>query len=1445
MSNLVNRGVSDSGQQESSGFMAFLAEKKEKLDSFQANLASSIMPSLPGQPAGKYQDIAIGIDVHPTMFPPSPLMAVPHVGMVFDIMGAIFAAISAVVPAPPEPEMPEDGSDPEPQPLTVNSVAVAIVKAMAPSVMVNNKFIANAGVSLQHLPGIVLHALPSVSPMASSEMFMGSSTVLADGAPFSGQFLPALSCNLIGIPAPFRLGKTKPKMSLMAPTSALVTVIPGGNPVLVGGPPTIDLLALAMSLGLKGLGKLGRKAGGSLLKFTKKGIKKVSNKLDNLATKAAKRLQDFKCKHFGEPVDAATGRVISENLDFSLPGPIPLEWKRYYFSDAEMPSPIGSNWHHSYDIGYRDYSDTTISLQLSDGRHVAMPKLMLGDMYYNRQEKITWFKDSKGVAYKGEDGLTYRFSTNANEDDFYPIQTITNNSGDTIQFEYRHNLLHKITDSTGRVLKVTHENNRISAIYSIVNNERINFIRYQVDKDDNLVKVTEANNVSKHFYYEGHLLVKLTNQSGLSFYWEYQGKGDDAKCVHTWGDEGILEYWTQYENGKTIVTNALGHTTTYYYDSNKLIYRITDAKGGETYQKYNELQYLEMVTDPLGNTTKYTYDLFGNTTSIEDADKNKTTMAYDAMQRLISYTTPSGSMTWAYDDDNKLVSRSFPDDTQLKYEYNDSKQLLAMTDSASNRTTFTWNDRNELVQATLNDGRKIQWNYDALGNLLRNTQPNGAITSYEYDVMGNVIGLREPDGNKHVFEYDASGNVTLAKDSFREVAFTYWGLGHLKTRTENNKTITFKYNKEEQLTTIVNENNHAYRFTLDPLGQIVGEWGFDGLCRRYIRDAAGRVTKVLRPQERWTKYMYSGTGNILVADHYDGTGEYFSYDSSGQIKEATNAFNTVKFTYKNGKLISEDQNGHTVESAYSRLGQRTAITSSLGANITQEFAKDGSLSSTQANGWQAQYKRDDLGLEIQRMVSGDVTVTTQRDKTGRVEQHLVQNKNVEARNVRYQWGRSDRLLSMVNNLTNSKVRFSYDEVGNLAAAGYKNGLDTIYKMPDAVGNIFKSPNQDDREYGVGGKLLKDEHAAYTYDEEGNLILKFVSKAEDSNDIGEWQYDWFGNGMLKSVTKPNREHISFEYDALGRRTAKIVTQVNMRSSHPLGEMSKGQRGTITRFVWDGNVPLHEWQYNVADRPKLFVNEKGDIELDSEEPVPNEKSKSQLTTWVFEHGSFAPQAKIVGNKKYSIICDYLGTPVQAFDEQGENVWECELDIYGKVRSIEGSKTFIPFRYQGQYEDEETGLYYNRYRYYSSDTGGYISQDPIGLAGSNPNFYAYVLDSNSWIDQYGLDCNKAKWGKNNYAKDGEMSAIDHIWKGHSFHKAPKGKSKFRKNINTKDKVKSMVNETVSPENLLNKSPDGTKNFVKTFDHSIGTDINGNATNKIIVHTDPNGWVKSAYPF
>ena len=83
----------------------------------------------------------------------------------------------------------------------------------------------------------------------------------------------------------------------------------------------------------------------------------------------------------------------------------------------------------------------------------------------------------------------------------------------------------------------------------------------------------------------------------------------------------------------------------------------------------------------------------------------------------------------------------------------------------------------------------------------------------------------------------------------------------------------------------------------------------------------------------------------------------------------------------------------------------------------------------------------------------------------------------------------------------------------------------------------------------------------------------------------------------------------------------------------------------------------------------------------------------------------------------------------------IWKRELDIYGKVRFLKGEEDFIPFRYQGQYYDKETKLCYNRFRYNSPETGLYISQDPIELAGSNPNFYAYVFDSNIQVDVFGL--------------------------------------------------------------------------------------------------------------
>jgi RHS repeat-associated protein len=68
----------------------------------------------------------------------------------------------------------------------------------------------------------------------------------------------------------------------------------------------------------------------------------------------------------------------------------------------------------------------------------------------------------------------------------------------------------------------------------------------------------------------------------------------------------------------------------------------------------------------------------------------------------------------------------------------------------------------------------------------------------------------------------------------------------------------------------------------------------------------------------------------------------------------------------------------------------------------------------------------------------------------------------------------------------------------------------------------------------------------------------------------------------------------------------------------------------------------------------------------------------------------------------------------DEQGKLFWQADIGVWGELRGVAGDVQACPFRWPGQYEDVETGLYYNRFRYYEPEGGLYVSQDPIGLAG-----------------------------------------------------------------------------------------------------------------------------------
>ena len=476
-------------------------------------------------------------------------------------------------------------------------------------------------------------------------------------------------------------------------------------------------------------------------------------------------------------------------------------------------------------------------------------------------------------------------------------------------------------------------------------------------------------------------------------------------------------------------------------------------------------------------------------------------------------------------------------------------------------------------------------------------------------------------------------------------------------------------------------------------------------------------------------HQHDQAGRLTYNKYTDGSWEAWEYDKAGRLTKAYNRDSVTEFVRNAfGQVIKETQDGRTVEHKYDERSRLSNIVSALGGSITYGYDIKGTVNhisagmSGQRKPWEANIAYDRFGRETSRIMSGCVENTMQYDNVGRPAHQRVRHNGRTLLDKSYLWGDNLRLLQTLDTINRRSVRYDYDTFGSLSGAVYGDGS-RQWRNPDAMGNVYDSPDRTDRSYGRGGQLREDKKWRYYYDSHGNLVLKTMRRMEPSRDAeaqdaflqwqsGDYAYTWQGNGMLRSVTRPDGKTVTFRYDALGRRIEKVFD------------------GRVYRYLWDGDVILHEWDYAEADRPNTVVTEAGEVTLDRPEPVEN------LITWVYDSDSYVPTAKIVGDRHYSIISDYIGRPVQAYDDNGNIVWQADYDIYGNVRNLNGSRQFIPFRLLGQYEDEEIGLYYNRFRYYDPRIGNYISQDPIRLAGNNPTLYAFVTDPNLWVDVFGLE-------------------------------------------------------------------------------------------------------------
>ncbi|MGB7991809.1 MAG: RHS repeat-associated core domain-containing protein, partial [Candidatus Methylophosphatis roskildensis] len=168
---------------------------------------------------------------------------------------------------------------------------------------------------------------------------------------------------------------------------------------------------------------------------------------------------------------------------------------------------------------------------------------------------------------------------------------------------------------------------------------------------------------------------------------------------------------------------------------------------------------------------------------------------------------------------------------------------------------------------------------------------------------------------------------------------------------------------------------------------------------------------------------------------------------------------------------------------------------------------------------------------------------------------------------------------------------------------------------------------------------------------------------------------------------------------------------------------------------------------------------------------------------------PPAKPLASRVLYVHCDHLGTPQELTDADGNLVWAADYAAWGKVKKIERPQTAhrpqyhpvagntvlksepqadaiadeaanaalyaepveLNLRFQGQYYDDETGLHYNRFRYYDPDVGRFVSQDPIGLAGGE-NLYQYAGNPVVLVDPLGLAASSTS-GHSTHAQQGQV--------------------------------------------------------------------------------------------
>jgi RHS repeat-associated protein len=738
---------------------------------------------------------------------------------------------------------------------------------------------------------------------------------------------------------------------------------------------------------------------------------------------------------------------------------------------------------------------------------------------------------------------------------------------------------------------------------------------------------------------------------------------------------GTITY-TYNSNGDVLtMTDQMGGVWTKTYDAQGNVLTSKDPLNNTTTNTYNAQGQLLTVTDPRNNTTTFLYNSYGNLTRRTDALTNQTNIVYDVRSHVTSVTNALNQVTsYEYDLAGRLKKIIYPDTNFVLYTFDLAGRRTKIKDPRGYETTFAYDAAYRLTSETNANNKTTTYTYDLMSNRTAVTDELNRTTDYFYDDFDRLTKIKYPEATTGAgrlednFSYDIVGNLLTKTDKAGQVTTYCYDNANRVTSTIDpaQKTTSFEYNGRSQKTAVVDAINQRYEFSYDPHGHVTQEKKGTA-TKSYVFDISGNPSQRTDYNGVITNYTYDSLNRLTTISYPDTTSATYAYDVLSRPTTATNVSGTVTIAYDNRGRVSSvtDVFGQVVSYSYDASSNRTQLSLNGNTSATYQYDVINRLTQlTDSGTLNTTFAYDATDKLTSRTLPNGVVSTYEYDGLKRLTRLKHIKNTTTLADFQYQFNTAGNVTQMIDGA--GTHTYTYDTLRRLTAATHPNQTNESYTYDD-VGNRTASHQGSSYTYQSFNRLVSANGTTFSYDTNGNEISK-------TNGTDSWTYSWDYEDRLKQASLSGGVVVSHSYDALGRRVQRTSTS----------------SGT-TRFIYDGADVIRETDGS-GNTTADYLN------------GPGMDNKLRQT---------------VGGTASYFLTDHLGTTRYLTDASGSISSSVSYDSFGNVN---GSSAPTSYTFTGREQEAESGLMYYRARFYDSQNGRFVSEDPIYLNGGL-NLYSYV--------------------------------------------------------------------------------------------------------------------------